>query len=186
MATKKASPAQLAARKKFAEMAKNRAFKKRKSNPRKINSEKIIAGEQIITLGNNYFASIKLTSYNDYYVLIFKKVVETNGFVSEDVVHDYKPRIFVREKSAVASVMRYATKNLKTNPTKQRKTKPTAVMANPVKNKRTYTVYCQAPGQAIHIWTKLATFYSATAAKQYANAYAKINKSHYVRVESHG
>lgn len=34
MATKKASPAQLAARKKFAEMARSGAFKKRKSNPR--------------------------------------------------------------------------------------------------------------------------------------------------------
>lgn len=220
MATKKASPAQLAARKKFVEMVRSGAFKKRKTNPQKKtvsqkisqlthegypqkqavavalsrqsagkvkkNPQEIIAGQHIYKLGDNYFARISLTGYNDYYAVIFKKGVEYNGLTFEDVVPDYKPRHFVTAKAAVASVMRYATKNLKTNPTKQRSSGRSAVMQNPVKNKRSYTVYCQAPGQSIHSWTKLATFYSATGAKQYANAYAKMYKSHYVRVESHG
>jgi hypothetical protein len=58
------------------------------------------------------------------------------------------------------------------------------VKRNP--SKRTYEVYCQSPGMNIHSWTKLATFYSAEKAKQYAKTYAKAYPSHYVRVESHG
>jgi len=58
------------------------------------------------------------------------------------------------------------------------------VKRNP--SKRTYEVYCQSPGMNINSWTKLATFYSAEKAKQYAKTYAKAYPSHYVRVESHG
>jgi hypothetical protein len=98
----------------------------------------------------------------------------------------------VRKLKALIEKYGDKTAKRKANPvakrTAQRKTAPNAVVRNPksLKNKRVYEVYSQAPGQSINSYTKLATFYSATAAKQYANAYAKANKSHYVRVESHG
>jgi len=72
----------------------------------------------------------------------------------------------------------------KSNPHK-RSSSRSAVVPNPSK-KRTYTVFCQVDGQGINNWTKLATFYSATKATQYAKAYAKQYPKHYVRVESHG
>jgi hypothetical protein len=75
-------------------------------------------------------------------------------------------------------------KTTRTNPSKRTSSR-SAVVPNPVK-KRTYTVYCQVDGQSINNWTKLATFYSATKATQYAKAYAKQYPKHYVRVESHG
>jgi hypothetical protein len=73
-------------------------------------------------------------------------------------------------------------KTTRTNPSKRTRS---AVVLNPAK-KRSYTVYCQVDGQSINSWTKLATFYSATKATQYAKAYAKQYPTHYVRVESHG
>lgn len=73
-------------------------------------------------------------------------------------------------------------KTTRTNPSKRSRS---AVVLNPAK-KRSYTVYCQVDGQSINSWTKLATFYSATKATQYAKAYAKQYPTHYVRVESHG
>lgn len=243
---------------------KKRATAKVKSNP----MGKSIAGQHLFNLGKNYFASVTLTGYNDYYAQIFYKTTDSSGFTDEQIVPDYKPRHFSTAKAAINSVMKYAIKNkLKSNPIAEMreftvikwkrgknttngnpvyefilkdefggmhtgKTKPnagwvysissvyegdkinaaleetkggrvymvdygkrksnpvkrssrSAVVPNPSK-KRTYTVFCQVDGQGINNWTKLATFYSATKATQYAKAYAKQYPKHYVRVESHG
>jgi len=167
MATKKASPAQLAARKKFVEMVRSGAFKKSKraadrdKNPakkglyanidakkkritagsgekmRKVGSAgaptnanfraaaktakrnpmESIAGKHLFNLGSNYFATVTLTGYNDYYAQIFYKTTDSSGFTDEQIVPDYKPRHFSTAKAAINSVMKYATKNkLKSNP----------------------------------------------------------------------
>ena len=290
MATKKASPAQLAARKKFAEMARTGAFKKRKSNPKTSNtalanwldqiasgdtfsetklkealkhpavtaedkivikaaligkpyshtdlydaaihirqygkraanprkktvSQKIsqlthegypqkqavavalseqragkvkrnpmkhIAGEHDFNLGNNYYARITMTGNNEYYAVIFKRYVESNGFVSEDIVPDYKPRYFVSAKSAVNSFMKYATKNLKPNPTRQRATRRTAVMQNPRAKKlqKFYQVSIMQDG--LHTkWMPIANFYTFAEAENYSHYLSKQHKNWSIRV----
>lgn len=86
------------------------------------------------------------------------------------------------EYAAKEIMAKSGKKTTRTNPSKRSRS---AVVLNPAK-KRSYTVYCQVDGQSINSWTKLATFYSATKATQYAKAYAKQYPKHYVRVESHG
>jgi len=188
MATKKASPAQLAARKKFVEMVRSGAFKKRKNNPMhkytvlhrgtaNIAGEVMASGPQAAKQKVAEKLGIPTLAY-----LIAKKTNPAKKTVSQKIsqlTHEGYPQ---KQAIAVALSEQHAGK-VKKNPTKQRSSGQSAVMQNPVKNKRSYTIYCQAPGQSIHSWTKLATFYSATGAKQYANAYAKMYKSHYVRVE---
>jgi hypothetical protein len=169
MATKKASTAQLAARKKFAEMARTGAFKKRKSNPMhkytvlhrgtaNIAGEVMASGPQAAKQKVAEKLGIPTLAY-----LIAKKTNPAKKTVSQKIsqlTHEGYPQ---KQAVAVALSEQRAGK-VKTNPTRQRATRKTAVMPNPVK-KRTYEVYCQAPGQSIHSWTKLATFYIILSAK---------------------
>jgi len=258
MATKKASPAQIAARQKFAEMARSGAFKKRKSNPRpqyktmqagidaaikrfadslqhwineeysfdealervkesstlgpasikkaiemigyKTNPRKKTVSQKISQLthegyphkqaiavalseqragkvkknpineqhlfGNKY-ATIRQQGDGRFVAQIYEKV--KTGIGEEIDLWGFK----IYKTQAGAQKYLESLKPVKKNPTRQHATRRSAVMPNPIK-KRTYEVYCQAPGQSIHSWTKLATFHNATAAKQYAKAYAKM------------
>lgn len=239
---KPASPAQLAARKRFAAMARSGAFKKtakRKANP-------------AIPMANSDLAmitEIKLFAENDYDLYrqqgkpiidnLAKKMakgqfdpakaVKLYGYLADSAVKKYSvehmgkrtPTLTILNKNdrellaqqlfeAYAEEIADAAKQYapKRNPAKktvsqkvsqlvhegypQRQAVAVAlseqragkVKRNP--SKRTYEVYCQSPGMNIHSWTKLAIFYSAEKAKQYAKTYAKAYPTHYVRVESHG
>lgn len=117
MATKKFSPAQLAAQKLFAERARAGTLGKgkRKVNPVKKNP---VEGKSIFNLGGGYFGSVTMSGYNEYYAEVFYRTTDSSGSTDNQIVPDYKPRYFVSAKSAVSSLMRYKTKNLgrKTNP----------------------------------------------------------------------
>ena len=87
-----------------------------------------IAGEHYFNLGNNYFGNVKMTGNNEYYAQIFYTTTDPDGFTDEQIVPDYKPRYFVSAKSAVNSLMRYKTKNLKNNPIKSKKFQYACIM----------------------------------------------------------
>lgn len=111
MATKKFSPAQIAAQKLFAERARAGTLGKtvkRKTNP--------VEGKSIFNLGGGYFGSVSMSGYNEYYAQVFYRTTDSTGSTDDQIVPDYKPRYFVSAKSAVSSLMRYKTKNLGRKP----------------------------------------------------------------------
>jgi len=233
----KASPAQLAARKRFAEMARSGAFKKatkRKANPlppvvetilEQMGGNKfmvmtgarpVVHGPHMLTFKlptNQSKANYLDVIHNpgkDLYTMTFRRVsnrgMDSKNLVEyDDVYADQLQPMFEKVTGMYTTL---GTMGRKSNPTKktvsqkvsqlvhegypQRQAVAVAlseqragkVKRNP--SKRTYEVYCQSPGMNINSWTKLATFYSAEKAKQYAKTYAKAYPSHYVRVESHG
>ena len=132
MATKKFSPAQIAAQKLFAERARAGTLGKTvKRNPVKKNP---VEGKSIFNLGGGYFGSGSMSGYNEYYAQVFYRTTDASGSTDDQIVPDYKPRYFVSAKSAVNSLMRYKTKNLgrKTNPDKS---KPRAYVKRATKPK---------------------------------------------------
>ena len=196
MATKKFSPAQIAAQKLFAERARAGTLGKtvkRKANPvtkMKIersetpdNPEGIVVTEAgaLRFARQNMPSDLKKAGFVASvfpgargWVINYGKAVKRNPDKS-------KPRAYVKRASQATGAP--PSKRLVTR-RKKALTAPAGYFPNP--GKRTYEVFCQTPSMKVNSWTKVASFFSAEKAKQYAKAYAKSYPSHYVRVESHG
>lgn len=202
MATKKFSPAQIAAQKLFAQRARagtlGKTVKRKavvKRNPvtknnlpdyRKKTDEQLQfimkdASEAARAMrGLDARAEAKyLDQINDASTVLYERAAKfrerkTNPDKS-------KPRAYVKRVSQATGAP--PSKRLVTR-RKKALTAPAGYFPNP--GKRTYEVFCQTPSMKVNSWTKVASFFSAEKAKQYAKAYAKSYPSHYVRVESHG
>lgn len=186
MATKKATPAQLAARKKFAEMVRSGAFKKNISNKRKTNSRKKTVSQKISQLtheqragkvksnpikgeqhlfGNKY-ATIRKDADGRFVAQIFEKVKTGIG---EEIdfwgVKYYKTQ---------AGAQRYldSLKPIKNNPTAKTKTRgkvsAVVLMNNPKNKVPKYTV--QILKNTKTTWKRIAMFDNLEEAKIYANS----------------
>jgi hypothetical protein len=204
MATKKFSPAQIAAQKLFAERARAGTLgkgSKRKANPSTNTGLAIYL--DAIALGDTYSesklmealehpalsasdrtvirAAIKGATYS--HIKLQDAAMKIRNYMGERKTNPdkAKPRAYVKRASQATGAP--PSKRLVTR-RKKALTAPAGYFPNP--GKRTYEVFCQTPGMKVNSWTKVASFFSAEKAKQYAKAYAKSYPSHYVRVESHG
>jgi hypothetical protein len=230
MPTKKASPAQIAARKKFAEMARNGAFKKRKTNPRKKTvSQKIsqlthegYPQKQAVAVALSEQRAGKVKRNPSMYAEKYKvdiaewmreyKELEDINAHSENAVRlaelvgtkadqiaakkilsnhltlgylsdiDYKNRQKIYSK-LWPKAMKLFGMEIKKNPTRQRATGRSAVMANPRAKKlqKFYQVSIMEDG--LHTkWMPIANFYTFSEAENYSHYLSKQHKNWSIRV----
>jgi hypothetical protein len=191
MATKKATPAQLAARARFAEMARSGAFKKRKAKPaakqttqRKANP---IDNEQHL-FGNKY-ATIRQQGDGRFVAQIYEKV--KTGIGEEIDLWGFK--IYKTQAGAQRYLDSLKPSRMKNNPaakrTAQRKTAPNAVVRNPIekrvatsKLKANFPYLVEYKNTGTGNWNAKAAFTTLAEAKNLAYMFAEQNPNLTIRV----
>jgi hypothetical protein len=206
MATKKASPAQLAARKKFVEMVRSGAFKKRKTNPRKKTvSQKIsqLTHEGYpqkqavaVALSEQRAGKVKRNPI-DWKKRDWIAYVDDERNLGHGIIVTLKEGWFfndgdkngIRGYDTLTEAKKDTSKNnvSKKNPTRQRANGRSAVMANPIKKK-----IATHPGKALYKfkvqfkqgknWKSQGAFSNLEQAKDYAYSLSKNNKNKTIRV----
>jgi len=199
------SPAQLAARKRFAEMARSGAFKKkatkRKANPTDIH------------LAGNYYGKVSKDGTGSFWTYVVNRVKEVNPdgslYETDDVVGDFKAKHYATMKGAINALDKYKTKlsGVKSNPAKktvsqkisqlrhegypQRQAVAVALSEQragkvkrnprPAKPKKYYQVSIMEEGTHTK-FMPMALYFTFAEAENYANYLAKQHKNWTIRV----
>jgi metal-responsive CopG/Arc/MetJ family transcriptional regulator len=116
MATKPPSPAQLAARARFAEMARSGSLNRKRQIAAKRKSNPAQSGATEIHLGGSYYGRIVKDGTGDFLTMV---VYRSKGY-PDDVAGDFKAKHYATMKGAINALMKYKAKlGYATNPAKK-------------------------------------------------------------------
>jgi hypothetical protein len=116
MATKPPSPAQLAARARFAEMARSGSLNRKRQIAAKRKSNPAQSGATEIHLGGSYYGRVVKDGTGDFLTMV---VYRSKGN-PDDVAGDFKAKHYATMKGAINALMKYKAKlGYATNPAKK-------------------------------------------------------------------
>jgi len=208
MATKPPSPAQLAARARFAEMARSGSLNRKRQIAAKRKSNPAQSGATEIHLGGSYYGRIVKDGTGDFLTMV---IYRSKGYPDE-FAGDFKAKHYATMKGAINALMKYKAKlGYATNPAKktvsqkisqlvhegypQRQAVAVAlneqragkVKRNPARAKsKSSTVYRVEYSKDCKKWDTWMTVMYLDMAKAIAQRLADdpFHKNHYVRIES--